>query len=91
MIKIHGNDIYIDSTKIGIINGNRVYDRADKELGYFTSDSVYDVSGERLAHIEGNYIYSGNKQMKLEDVIGIVEGVGLSNAARAAVSAFFGK
>jgi len=90
VVEVRGNDIYRAGVKIGWLNQNRLYDRTGKELGYFTSDAVYDVKGERLARIEGDYVYAGGKRIELEQVIHGIAAIGLSDAARVAVSTFLG-
>jgi len=90
MIEIKGNDIYRKSVKIGWISGNHIYDHSGKTLGYFTNTEIYDSTGKRVARVSGNYVFSGDHQQNIDDVIDDVTGGNLSNSCQVAISCFFG-
>jgi hypothetical protein len=91
MIEIIGNDIYRAGMKIGWLSEDRIYNHMGKLMGYFTTDTIYDVNGNRLAYIQGNYVDVGGKQIDLEQILCNVVGAGLSNAARVAIAIFLGE
>ena len=91
MIEVKGNNIYRGVERIGWLAGNYVYDQKGKKLGYFTADTVYDIKGVRLAHIEGNYVDTGGRRMDLENELRDIAAVGLSDAARIAITTFLGE
>ena len=90
MIEIHGKDIYRSRIKIGYVASNHIYNHEGKILGYFTSDSVYDSTGDKLAQIRGNYVYAEGKTIELDNIIQNVPCVGLSNSGRLAILIILG-
>ncbi len=91
MLEVRGNDIYRAGVKIGWVLESRVYNHEGKEVGYFTNDSIFDLKGELLARVSGNYVYFGSRQTPLDDILSNIEGVGLSNAGRVAIITFLGE
>jgi len=91
MIEVKGDDVYRAGVKIGWISGSHIYDRQGKQVGYFTNDSVYDANGTRMAHIADDYVYDvGGRQIELEQIIGNVAAVGLSDGGRVALVTLLG-
>jgi len=90
MLQIRDNYIYRGGEKIGWINGNQIYDHNGKKLGYCTPDTVYDIGNRRLAHIEGNHVFIGSRQVDIEDILSNVPAVNLSNIIRIAITTFLG-
>jgi len=90
MVEIKGNDIYRDGIKIGWVSGDHLYDRTGKILGYFSNDTVYDEQSRIMARIEGDYISTGGKRIEMEQVLHNIEGVGISDSAKIAISTFLG-
>ena len=94
MIKLINNDIFRDGTKIGWIIGDYLYDHNGKKLGFATTDNlVYDeVTGKKLAHIDGDFVYNPDTGAKtrLEEAIAEIETPALSNIMRVAIRIFFG-
>lgn len=92
MIKISGNDIFRDGTKIGWVTGDHIFNHMGEKVGYVVSDMVYDESSKKLAHLEGEFVYypDSDKSVRLEDVIAGIDSPSLSNIQRIAVRIFFG-
>lgn len=90
MVEIKGNDIYRDGIKIGWVSGDRIYDRTRRVLGFFSHDTVYDEQRRIVARVEGDYVFTGGKKVEMERVIHNVEGVGVSDSGKVAISAFLG-
>src|SRR3989344_2089064 len=59
MLKIIGNDIVREGTKIGWISGNDIFDQGGNKIGYFTGDDIYDHRGTKIGYLESNYIKYG--------------------------------
>ncbi len=90
MVEIKGNDVYRDGMKIGWVSGEYVYDSSGRKLGYFSNDTVYDDEGRIMARVEGDYVFTGGRQIKMEQVLHNVEGVGISDSGKVAVATFLG-
>lgn len=91
MIEIKGNEVYRGGVKIGWISGEYVYDASGKKLGYFSSNAVYDDNGQIMARISGEYVFSGSRQMDIEQLLKDVAGAGISDAGKVAVATFLGE
>ncbi len=90
MIEIKGTDIYRSGIKIGWVSGQHVYDNTGRIRGYFSNDTVYDEQTRILARVEGDYAYAGGRKIELEQILRNVEGVGVSDIGKVAISTFLG-
>jgi len=92
MIQIFDNVLKRNNVKIGWIDGSHIHDYTGKDLGYFGDNKIWDLSGKRIAFIEGEYIYltgSSNK-IRLEDKLKDVIGGNVSDLCRVAITFFLG-
>jgi hypothetical protein len=92
MIQIYGNDLKRANIKIGWIDGVHIRDHTGKELGYFADNKVWNLSGTKIAFIEGEYIYltGGTDKIRIEDNMKEVTGGTVSDLCRAAIRLLLG-
>ncbi|MDD4409879.1 MAG: hypothetical protein PHW52_04500 [Candidatus Pacebacteria bacterium] len=95
MIEIRNNNIYRGIKRIGYIIDKRIYDDSTKMLCTVSedTDTVYDASGRKLVHIQGNVVYDAvtGRTIDLDDSIQSITAVGLSDIFHVAISMFFGE
>ena len=91
MIKIEKNVIMRDGVKIGWIEGDHIYDHNGKRLALFTTDTAFDESGKKIAHIDGEFVYlpQNNTRVRIEDNNALVSGA-VSDICRAAIRLVLG-
>jgi hypothetical protein len=87
MIKIEGNDIWRDGTKIGWIEGNHIHAHDGNKLGYFEDNHIYNASANKIAYIEGDYLHSadGSKKIALEKISEQITGGIIPDVAKCAI------
>ena len=92
MIQIYGNIIKRDNVKIGWIDGAHIHDHTGKAVGYFGDNKVWNISGKKIAFIEGEYIYleGSTDKIRIEDNLKEVNGGVITDLCRAAIRLLLG-
>jgi len=90
MITISGNHILRGGEKIGWVEGNHIFNNDGHKAGYFTEHEVFDSDGRKLGSVRGDFVYSGDKEIRLEHFLKDIEGGFESAIARAAILMIFG-
>lgn len=87
------NKILKNSEQIGRIEGNRIYAKGEKKLGYFDRDDIFDMEGNKLAYVQGNYLYlkqDNDIKVSLDDVRKNIEGGTVETIAKCAIYILIG-
>ncbi|KKR55707.1 MAG: hypothetical protein UT92_C0001G0050 [Candidatus Curtissbacteria bacterium GW2011_GWA1_40_24] len=92
MLKIIGNDIVREGTKIGWISGNDIFDQGGNKIGYFTGDDIYDHRGTKIGYLESNYIKygGGSRSISVKENRRKITGGAYSDICRAAIRLLLG-
>ncbi len=87
MIKIDGNTIWRDGSKIGWMEGNHVRAHDGTKMGYFEGNNIYNNNGNKVAYTQGNYLYSesGDKKVPMEKISEQIVGGIVSDIAKCAI------
>ena len=92
MIQIFGNVLKRNNVKIGWIDGAHIRDYTGKDLGYFSNNEIWNISGKKIAFIEGEFVYlmGGTDKIRIEDNLKEVSGGTVSDICRAAIRLLLG-
>ena len=87
----NGGVIKRGDIKVGWIRDNHIYDHTDTKIGYFVENKIFNIHGDKIAFIEGEYMYllPADTKSRLEDNSKVVMGA-LSEPARAAICLLLG-
>ncbi len=87
MVKIEGNDIFRDGSKIGWVDGNHIWNRDGKKVGYFEENYIYNMGGDKMAYLEGDSLYAGNggDKISLDNINQGMSGGVLPDIAKCAI------
>lgn len=64
-----------------------------KKLGYFDRDDIFNIEGDKLAYVQGNYLYlkrDNDIKVSLDDVIKNIEGGTIDTIAKCAIYILIG-
>jgi len=93
MLRMMGNKILKNGEQIGRVEGSRVYAKGDKKLGYFDRDDIFNMEGDKVAYVQGNYLYlkrDNDIKVSLDDVRENIEGGTIETIAKCAIYILIG-
>ena len=91
MVKISGNDVLREGTKIGWLSGNDVYNLSGTKVGFYTANDIYNDRGVKIAYLDGAYLRLTNgTNLATERVRREIQGGAYSDLARAAILLLLG-
>ena len=92
MIKIIGNDIIQNGTKIGYIKGDDIYNANGNKVGSYLGNDIFDYNRNKIGYIQGDYIKydNGNRSISLKETKMHISGGTIPDICRAAIKLLFG-
>lgn len=92
MIKIIGNDLTREGTKLGWIQGNDILNAAGLKLGFFSGNDIYDRERHKIAWLEAGKIKfaSGVPSWSVPENNKHIIGGAYSDVCRAAIRVLLG-